>query len=115
VFSGKGPQHTSERYKTVFEVDADAMALGTPNHERQSLERWLVMVAGNEGPAREQAQRCLQRYVPAAIAPQDGDWQAWYARYKDRIVFIESTGCWWQEDPRVLEREQAAARAGSPR
>jgi hypothetical protein len=30
---------------------------------------------------------------------------------KDRVVFIESTGFWWQEDPRVLEAEEARARA----
>ena len=45
-----------------------------------------------------------------ALAPADGDWQGFYARQRDRIVFIESTGFWWQEDPRVLEREQAARR-----
>jgi hypothetical protein len=47
--------------------------------------------------------------VHAEIAPTDGDWTAWYAAQKDRIVFIESTGFWWQLDPRVLEREAAAA------
>ena len=33
------------------------------------------------------------------------DWDGWYAKRKDRIVFIESTGFWWQEDPRILENE----------
>ena len=32
-------------------------------------------------------------------------WDAWYEKHRDRIVFIESTGFWWQEDPRILERE----------
>jgi hypothetical protein len=110
LFSGKGPQHTSQRYKTVFELDADAQALGTPNEERKSLERWLALCAGAPGEDRDRARRCLERYVHPDIAPKDGDWAAWYARYRDRIVFIESTGFWWQEDPRVLERERAAAK-----
>ncbi len=109
VFSGKGPQHTSERYKTVFEVDADAMALGTPNAERKSLERWIELV-GQEGDDHERALRCLKRYVHPDIAPTDGDWTGWYAKYRDRIVFIESTGFWWQEDPRNLEHEAAERR-----
>jgi len=109
VFSGKGPQHQSERYKQRYEVDKDAMALKTPNKERSSLERWLALAASSAGAAedRERAQRCLQRYVHPDIAPRDGDWSAWYAKYRERIVFIESTGFWWQEDPRILERERA--------
>jgi len=111
LFSGKGEQHKSERYKQLFEVDADAMALQTSNGARSSLERWLALAAGAPGDDRERALRCLSRYVHPDIAPRDGDWAAWYDKQKDRIVFIESTGFWWQEDPRVLEREQAAARA----
>lgn len=107
LFTGKGPQHKSERYKQMFEVDEDAMALGTPNSTRASLERWLALAAGPAGADRERALRCLQRYVHAKIAPADGDWAAWYGKQKDRIVFIESTGFWWQVDPRVLEREEA--------
>jgi hypothetical protein len=107
LFSGKGPQHKSERYKQMFEVDADAMALGTPNAARASLEKWLALAAGAAGEDRERARRCLQRYVHPETAPADGDWDAWYARQRDRIVFIESTGFWWQVDPRVLEREAA--------
>jgi hypothetical protein len=108
LFSGKGSQHESERYKQLFEVDADAMSLGTPNGERASLEKWLALAAGGDGEDKERARRCLQRYVHPDIAPQDGDWPAWYGKQKDRIVFIESTGFWWQVDPRVLEREAAA-------
>lgn len=115
VFSGKGLEHTSERYKTVFEVDADALALGTPNRERASMERWMDLAsAGEESEARGQARRCLARYVHPDIAPKDGDWAAWYRTWKDRIVFIESTGFWWQEDPRLPERA-APARAVTPR
>ncbi|MEO6597594.1 MAG: hypothetical protein ABIP94_22855 [Planctomycetota bacterium] len=111
LFSGKGEQHKSQRYKQVFEVDADAMALGTPNAERKSLERWLELAAGGEGEDRGRAVRCLHRYVHPDIAPKDADWRRWYTAQKDRIVFIESTGFWWQEDPRVLERERAAVKA----
>ncbi len=108
LFSGKGPQHVpKERYKQLFEVDADAMALGTPNRERSSLERWMELAASGTGEDQERAKRCLARYVHADVAPADGDWRAWYGKQKDRIVFIESTGFWWQVDPRVLERVAA--------
>lgn len=108
VFSGKGERHRSERYPTVFEVDADALALDTPNAERSSLERWLELAEGGAPEERARAERCLERYVHPDIAPGDGDWKRWYAKYRDRIAFIESTGFWWQEDPRVLERERPA-------
>lgn len=112
LFSGKGPQHQSPRYKAVFELDTDAKALGTPNKERQSLERWLALAADPASADHDFAVRCLLRYVHPDIAPKDGDWAAWHRRFRDRIVFIESTGFWWQEDPRLLERERrAAARA----
>lgn len=112
VFSGKGPQHKhkTERYKQLYEVDKEAMALKTPNKERRSLERWLALVAAADGDAedRARAMRCLMRYVHQDITPQDGDWATWYAKYRERIVFIESTGFWWQVDPRLLEKERAA-------
>jgi hypothetical protein len=108
LFTGKGPEHKSERYKQRFEIDVDAMALGTPVGPRASLERWLALAAGAPGDDRDRALRCLQRYVHAEVAPADGDWAGWYGKQKDRIVFIESTGFWWQVDPRVLEREDAA-------
>ncbi|MBK8096022.1 MAG: hypothetical protein IPK26_02890 [Planctomycetes bacterium] len=108
VFTGKGEQHKSKRYKQVFEVDADAMALGTPNMQRQSLERWLELARTGEGEDQARAQRCLRRYVHPDIAPTTDDWDGWYAAQRERIVFIESTGFWWQTDPRVLEREAVA-------
>jgi hypothetical protein len=107
VFSGKGEQHQDERYKNKFEVDADAMKLATPNAERQSLETWIRLAQGDDAEKQALARRCLERYVHPAIAPKDGDWAAWYRRWSPRIVFVESTGFWWQEDPRVLEREAA--------
>ena len=121
MFSGKGKEHTGQRYKTVFEVDADAMALGTPNSKRESLERWIELADGTDGTdkggsdkggtdkeKRALARRCLARYVHPSIVPKSGSWARWYEKQKDRIVFIESTGFWWQEDPRVLEKERAA-------
>jgi hypothetical protein len=109
LFTGKGPQHKSERYKQMFEIDEDAMALRTPNAERSSLEKWIALARGAAGDDRDRAVRCLQRYVHPEVAPDDGDWTKWYPQQKDRIVFIQSTGFWWQVDPRVLEREAATA------
>ena len=105
VFSGKSEQHRNVRYSTIFEVDEDAMALGTPNAERQSLERWIELQHGDDEAARQRAARCLQRYVIPTLRPADGDWDRWYSAQRDRIAFIESTGFWWQESPVVLERE----------
>lgn len=107
VFSGKGEQHRHERYKNLFEIDRDAMALGTPNEERTSLEKWMALASAGEGDDRERALRCLKRYVHPDIYPKDGNWKSWYARQRDRIAFIDSTGFWWQESPVVLEREAA--------
>ncbi len=107
LFTGKGPQHKSERYKQRFELDNDALTLGTPTHLRPSLERWLALAAAAPSEDRERALRCLQRYVHPEITPTNGDWSAWYLQQKDRLAFIESTGFWWQLDPRGLEREAA--------
>ncbi len=111
LFSGKGEQHKSQRYKQRYEIDGDAMALGTPNAARTSLERWIGLAAGPAGEDRERALRCLSRYVAHDLVPADGDWTKWYAAQKDRIVFVESAGFWWLVDPRVLEAERAAAKA----
>ncbi|MBK8980386.1 MAG: hypothetical protein IPM29_31175 [Planctomycetes bacterium] len=106
VFSGKDASHRGERYTTIFEVDDDAKRLGTPNAERASLEQWLALAAGDDREAdaelREVARRLLARYVHPDIAPPDWDAPAaWYARWQDRIVFVESAGFWWLEDPRL--------------
>jgi len=110
VFSGKGEQHEDARYKNLFEVDEDAMALGTPNRERASLERWIELADGKPGEDRDRARRCLERYVHPDIRPKSGGWAKWYERQRDRIAFIDSTGFWWQENPVVLEREGAGER-----
>jgi len=102
VFSGKTAAHRGERYKTIFEVDVDAKALGTANNQRSSLERWIELVEeeGVEPEARARAARCLRRYVHPSIAPEQADgWSRWYAKHRDRIAFIDSTGFWWQIDP----------------
>lgn len=104
VFSGRGEQHRNGRYKTVFEVDEDAMALGTPNNLRTSLERWVALAAGGGGGERavdrERAERCLARYVHPDIAPAAGEeWTAWYEDRRDHLVFVDSAGFYWLADP----------------
>jgi hypothetical protein len=111
VFSGKSDEHKDARYKNLFEVDEDAMALGTPNGERKSLERWIELAAGPRGEERKHALKCLKRYVHPDIYPKRSDWKKWYAKQRDRLAFIESTGFWWQASPVVLEHEAAAKRA----
>lgn len=117
VFSGKSPKHTGEfyktRYKSIYEVDSDAMELGTPNALRKSLEQWMQLSVGKDEKLAELANRCLSRYVHPSIAPKSESWNNWYGRFKDRIVFIESTGFWWQEDPRILELEHATVQEAS--
>lgn len=108
LFTGKEDRHRSERYKQRFEIDADAMALGTPNADRESLVRWIELAGGPSGESRDQALRCLRRYVAPDLVPADGDWSKWYAAQKERIVFVESAGFWWLVDPRVIEAERAA-------
>ncbi|MEZ5977476.1 MAG: hypothetical protein R3F34_04580 [Planctomycetota bacterium] len=106
VFSGKDESHRGDRYGTIFEVDQDAKRLGTPNAERASLERWIAMSSSGDADERAVARRLLTRYVDAAIAPPDWDGAAeWYATMRERIVFCDSAGFVWLEDPRVLERE----------
>lgn len=107
VFSGKGEHHRHKRYKNLFEIDRDAMALKTPNRERASLEKWVALADGKKSEERALALSCLKRYVHPEIYPKDGDWKKWLATHGKRIAFIDSSGFWWQESPVVLEREQA--------
>ena len=102
VFSGKGPQHENQRYKNIFEVDADAKLLGTPNNQRASLEKWLALADQKDADAQQSdlAKRCLQRYVHSSLYPEQGtSWTDWYAQHRDRLVFVDSAGFWWMLDP----------------
>jgi hypothetical protein len=102
VFSGRGDQHRFERYNTVFEVDADAMELATPNNLRSSLERWVSLadLDGGDGRQRELAIRCLDRYVHKSIRKRSGQsWPQWYQEHAQRLAFVDSAGFWWIEDP----------------
>jgi len=110
VYAGKPGMPKDAKYGWLFDVDRDAQALGTPNNERKSLERWIALAREGKGEDRERARRCLKRYVHPDIYPKDDDWAAWYAKQHDRICFVDSTGFWWQVDPRVLEREVAGTR-----
>ena len=105
VFSGKDESHRGQRYDTIFEVDFDAKRLGTPNGERASLERWLAMASADGAEEREVGRRLLGRYVDPVIAPENwSDPAGWYAAWRDRIVFVESAGFWWLEDPTLPAR-----------
>lgn len=102
VYTGKTDAQRHERYKWMFEIDADSKALGTPNNERSSLEKWITMAESDAATADERARsrRCLQLYVHPSIAPAQGtSWAQWYDASKDRIVFVDSSGFWWQVDP----------------
>ena len=109
VYAGKKGMPKDPKYGALFDVDEDAKALGTPNNERKSLERWLELAKAS-GEDKARALRCLERYVHPRIYPKDGNWTAWYAKQKDRICFVDSSGFWWQLDPRVLEREKPTKR-----
>ena len=85
----------------LYNVDQDAKKLRTPNHALKSLEAWI----GLAGEGNPQAKACLARYVDPKIRPADGDWKAWWARHKSRLIFVDTAGFRFVEDPRVLERE----------
>ncbi|MFC1553568.1 hypothetical protein ACFL7D_02940 [candidate division KSB1 bacterium] len=108
VFTAKEEKHSSDTgrgTKYLYEIDSDAKALGTPNGDRASLERWIDLVNSGTKEQKEQAERCLKRYVFQDIYPEEGNWESWYEKYKDRIVFIESTGFWWQLDPTLPDQK----------
>jgi hypothetical protein len=43
--------------------------------------------------------------VHPAIAPASWDTAAeWYANWRERIVFVDSAGFWWLEDPTLPPR-----------
>jgi len=105
LYAGKPGMPKNKKYGWQYDVDRDAMALGTPNFERTSLERWVALADSGDGEERDRALNCLQRYVHPDIVPADGAWAGWYRAFRDRICFIDSTGFWWQLDPVVLEAE----------
>lgn len=76
----------------AFEVDGDALALGTPNDRVESLETWVRLAAKGTGSDRERALRCLDRYVDPALRPPDGDWAAWLASHRGRLRFSDTAG-----------------------
>lgn len=105
VFSGKGERHVVERYGNAFEVDLDAKALGTPNADRASLEEWLRLAESDVPADRELGRRLLARYVHPSVAPPSWDQAAaWYAAWRERLVFVDSAGFWWLEDPTLPPR-----------
>ncbi|MEM9379590.1 MAG: hypothetical protein AAGB93_06525 [Planctomycetota bacterium] len=99
VYAGKPDMPSDRGYGPQFDVDRDAMALGTPNRERASLERWIDLADGPDGDEKALALRCLERYVHPSLRPAGTTWKAWYRSMDDRLCFIDSTGFWWQLDP----------------
>lgn len=100
VYSGKGEQHRHARYKNLFDIDTDAMALGTPNNKPASLQRWIHLLADGEAEQQAQAQRCLDRYVHPDIRPKPGEsWPEWWTRNSEELVFVDSAGFWWMRHP----------------
>lgn len=100
VYSGKGERHRGDRYKTIFEVDEEAKRLGTPIAERASLERWLGMLKADIATAHTLTRRYIHPDIIFEVGktgPEGID--AWYAKYRDRLVFVESAGYWWMLDP----------------
>jgi len=106
VFSGKSEAHRGKRYKTIFEVDADARSLKTPNNERRSLQKWMAMAQdGASEEERALARRLLKRYVHPLIWPKEGEWwPEWYQKHQDQLVFVDSAGFWWMMDPTKVHR-----------
>ena len=67
--------------------------------------RLLVDAVQHGSKARPAWPRDLRPLHPS-IYPADGDWAAWCAELRGRIVFVESTGFWWQEDPTLPARDR---------
>lgn len=110
VFAGKEGMPKDAKYGHLFDVDEDAKALRTPNRSRASLERWIALADEGKGEDAARARRCLTRYVHPEIYPASGTWSDWYAKQKHRICFVDSTGFWWQPDPRAVARESRRPR-----
>ncbi|MHC4606707.1 MAG: hypothetical protein ACYTAF_07190 [Planctomycetota bacterium] len=89
----------------TFDIDRDAKSLGTPNSELKSLAKWVELAEGKESGERTRALACLERYVDPAIRPKDGKWGAWFETMESRLVFVDTAGFRFVEDPRILEKE----------
>jgi hypothetical protein len=87
-----------------FDIDQDAKRLRTPNYKLESLKKWIDL-AGSVGQDRDSAKNCLNRHVDDSIKPADDNWQAWWKREKDRIVFVDTVGYKFIENPVLLEKE----------
>ncbi|MHC5080222.1 MAG: hypothetical protein ACYTHN_14495, partial [Planctomycetota bacterium] len=85
----------------VFDVDQDAKALKTPNHAIESLEKWIDLARGGKGSLRESARRCLDRYVAPGVKPKGGGWMSWFRKMKDRLVFVDTAGFRFVENPSI--------------
>ncbi len=89
------------RYKDVYDVDLEAKALKTPNNSMESLAKWIDLASSDDADQKKMARGCLQRYVAPEIRPRQEDWKAWFRKMKDRIVFCDSVGFYFIEDPRT--------------
>ena len=64
----------------------------------------LVDDAVADAEQREQALRCLQRYVHDTVRPKAGvGWADWYAEHRQDLVFVDSAGFWWMLDPNKVK------------
>jgi hypothetical protein len=100
VYAGKPGDEPDGRYGHRFHVDFEAKALGTPNAERASLERWCTLAVSGDETERARARTLLARYVHPDVAPASWDSaQEWYRKEALSCVFVESAGFWWMRDP----------------
>lgn len=93
-----------DKQQAFFAVDQDAKRLHTPNNKLESLKRWIDL-ARKKGPDSEAAKNCLGRYVDDSIKPANQDWKAWWKRMKKRVVFVDTVGFKFIENPVLLEKE----------
>ena len=84
---GRGAQHRNGRYQTVFEVDVDALALGTPNHERASLERWIALVCGG-GDATSEDRARADAYAAEKRASTSGHPSVVLMRFSPHLTSV---------------------------
>lgn len=93
-----GDPSASSRHKEVYDVDQDAKSLKTPNNKIESLETWIKVVSEG-GKDKDKAKKCLDRYVDKAIQPSGGNWKDWLEKNKSKIVFCDSVGFKFIQNP----------------